>query len=69
MPELGISYKPQKITPKFTGTVRELFTKTLGDVRLRLSTAMEECAIPVRGIQANGCGGATGPWDPNSVRR
>ncbi|RKO90588.1 putative ATP-binding cassette sub-family E member 1 [Blyttiomyces helicus] len=29
IPELNISYKPQKISPKFQGTVRELFLKKI----------------------------------------
>lgn len=30
-PELNVSYKPQKISPKFQGTVRQLLHKRIGD--------------------------------------
>ena len=29
VPKMNISMKPQKITPKFTGTVRQLFFKKI----------------------------------------
>jgi len=31
VPQLNVSYKPQKISPKFQGTVRELFHKRIRD--------------------------------------
>lgn len=31
VPELAVSYKPQKITPKFEGTVRDLLMTKLGN--------------------------------------
>jgi len=31
VPELAVSYKPQKITPKFEGSVRELLMQKLGN--------------------------------------
>lgn len=31
MPGLSVSYKPQKIAPKFPGTVRELLQKKIRD--------------------------------------
>ncbi len=31
IPQLNISYKPQKISPKFTGTVRDLLNSKIRD--------------------------------------
>ena len=31
LPQFGVSYKPQKISPKFPGTVRELLHKRIRD--------------------------------------
>jgi ATP-binding cassette subfamily E protein 1 len=33
LPELSISVKPQSISPKFEGTVQELLSEKLGEVR------------------------------------
>jgi ATP-binding cassette, sub-family E, member 1 len=34
VPQLNVSYKPQKISPKFEGTVRQLFHKKIRDMYL-----------------------------------
>lgn len=49
VPQMNISYKPQKISPKSTGTVRQMLHEKIRDAYIhpQVSRADTECTIPL----------------------